>query len=190
MGLPETKYITEKEYLVAERLATEKHEYFQGEVFAMSGASKAHNEIFSNAFGEFVIQLKGKKCRPYGSDFRVNIPKNTLYTYPDISVYCNEPETLDSENDTATNPTVIVEILSKSTRNYDQGEKFALYRQIESLKDYILIDSETVKVIKHTKMDDESWVLKEYKSIEDSFSIPSIGVTLNLLDLYENVKFA
>jgi Uma2 family endonuclease len=190
MGLPETKYITEKEYLVAERLATEKHEYFQGEVFAMSGASKAHNEIAMNCSVELAVKLKGKPCRPYGSDFRVNIPKNTLYTYPDISVYCNEPETLDAENDTATNPTVIVEILSKSTRNYDQGEKFALYRQIESLKDYILIDSETVKVIKHTKMDDESWVLKEYKSIEDSFSIPSIGVTLNLLDLYENVKLA
>ncbi|TRX37330.1 hypothetical protein FNW52_05030 [Flavobacterium sp. ZT3R18] len=80
MGLPEIKYITEKEYLTAERLATEKHEYFQGKIFAMSGASKAHNEIFTNAFGELIIRLKGKPCRPYGSDFRVNIPKNTLYT--------------------------------------------------------------------------------------------------------------
>jgi Uma2 family endonuclease len=190
MRLPETKFISEKEYLVAERLATEKHEYFQGEVFVMSGASKAHNEIFSNAFGEFVIQLKGKKCRPYGSDFRVNIPKNTLYTYPDISVYCNEPETLDAENDTAVNPTVIIEILSPSTRNYDLGGKFTLYRQIESLKDYILIDSEVAKVITYTKNNDGSWLLVEYNAIEDSFSIPSIGVTLNLVDLYENVKFA
>jgi Uma2 family endonuclease len=189
MGLPETKYITEKEYLDAERLATEKHEYFQGEIFAMSGASRAHNEIFSNAFGEFVMQLKGKTCRPYGSDFRVNIPQNTLYTYPDISVFCNEPETLDAENDTATNPSVIVEILSKTTRNYDQGEKFALYRQIESLKEYILIDSLNVKVIKHTKMTDGSWLLVEYNAIENSFYISSIGVTLNLVDLYENVKF-
>jgi Uma2 family endonuclease len=190
MGLPETKYITENEYLVAERLATGKHEYFKGEVFAMSGASKAHNEISVNCIFELKSKLKGKPCRPYGSDFRVNIPKNTLYTYPDISVYCNEPETLDAEKDTATNPTVIIEILSKSTRNYDQGEKFALYRQIESLKDYILIDSQTVKVIKHTKMDDGSWVLKEYQSIENSFSISSIDVNLNLVELYDNVKFS
>jgi Uma2 family endonuclease len=189
MGLPETKYITEKEYLDAERLATEKHEYFQGEIFAMSGASRAHNEIAMNCSVELATKLKGKPCRPYGSDFRVNIPQNTLYTYPDISVYCNEPQTLDAENDTATNPTVIVEILSKSTRNYDLGGKFALYRQIESLKDYILIDSEAIKVIKYTKNNDGSWLLVEYNAIENSFYISSIGVTLNLVDLYENVKF-
>jgi Uma2 family endonuclease len=189
MGLPEKIYITELEYLTAERLATEKHEYFQGEVFAMSGVSKAHNEIFINALGEFINQLKGKPCRPYGSDFRVNIPKNTLYTYPDISIYCTEPETLDAEKDTATNPTVIIEIFSKSTQNYDQGQKFALYRQIDSLKEYILIDSQTIKVIKHSKNDDGSWLLVEYKSIEDSFFIKAIAVELSLVDLYENVKF-
>jgi Uma2 family endonuclease len=87
MGLPEIKYISEQEYLTAERLAIEKHEYFQGKIFAMSGKSLAHNEIFTNALGELMLWLKGKPCRPYGSDFRVNIPKNTLYTYPDISVF-------------------------------------------------------------------------------------------------------
>ncbi|MDQ5929602.1 MAG: hypothetical protein QG594_1382 [Bacteroidota bacterium] len=189
MGLPETNYITEQEYLASERLATEKHEYFQGEIFAMSGASRAHNEIFTNAFGELIVKLKGKPCRPYGSDFRLNIPKNTLYTYPDISVYCSDPETLDTENDTATNPTVIFEILSASTRNYDQGEKFTLYREIESLKEYILIDSQSIKVIKHSKNEDGSWLLVEYKSIEDCFFIKSIAVELALVDLYENVKF-
>jgi Uma2 family endonuclease len=155
----------------------------------MSGKSLAHNEIFANALGELVINLKGKPCRPYGSDFRVNIPKNTLYTYPDISVFCTDPETLDTENDTATNPTVIIEILSASTRNYDQGEKFNLYREIESLKEYILIDSQAVKVIKHSKNDDGSWLLVEYKSIEDCFFIQSIAVELSLVNLYENVKF-
>ena len=118
----------------------------------MSGASKAHNEIFTNAFGELIIQLKGRPCRPYyGSDFRINIPKNTLYTYPDISVFCSDPETLDAEDDTATNPTVIIEILSPSTRNYDQGEKFNLYREIDTLKEQFLIESQAVKVIKHSK---------------------------------------
>jgi Uma2 family endonuclease len=96
---------------------------------------------------------------------------------------------LDAENDTATNPTVIIEILSASTRNYDQGQKFALYRQIDSLKEYILIDSEEIKVIKHSKNEDGSWLLIEYKSIEDVFFIKSIAVELSLVDLYENVKF-
>lgn len=189
MGLPEVKFITEKEYLDAERLATEKHEYFQGEIFAMGGASKNHNEIAVNCIYELKSKLKGKPCRPYGSDFRVTIPENTLYTYPDISVFCSEPETLDEQEDTATNPSVIIEILSKSTRNYDQGQKFALYRQIESLKEYILIDSEDIKVIKHTKNDDGSWLLVEYKGIENQFFIDSIRVELDLKDIYENVKF-
>lgn len=189
MGLPEITYITEQEYLTTERLATEKHEYFQGEIFAMSGASKAHNEIFTNALGELIIQLKGRTCRPYGSDFRINIPRNTLYTYPDISFFCSDPQTLDAEDDTATNPTVIIEILSASTRNYDQGEKFNLYREIDTLKEYILIDSQAIKVIKHSKNEDNSWLLVEYKSIEDVFFIKSIDVELSLINLYDNVKF-
>lgn len=190
MGIPKIEYISEQEYLQTERLATEKHEYFQGEIFAMSGASKAHNEIFTNAIGELIGKRKGKSFRVYGSDFRVNIPKNTLYTYPDISVFCNDPETLDAEEDTATNPTVIFEILSPSTRNYDQGEKYNLYRELESLKEYILIDSQAIKVIQHTKKEDNSWLLVEYKSIDDVFLVKSIGVELSLINLYENVKFA
>lgn len=189
MGLPEITYITEQEYLTTERLATEKHEYFQGEIFAMSGASKAHNEISVNCIYELKSKLKGRTCRPYGSDFRINIPRNTLYTYPDISVFCSDPQTLDAEDDTATNPTVIIEILSASTRNYDQGEKFNLYREIDTLKEYILIDSQAIKVIKHSKNEDNSWLLVEYKSIEDVFFIKSIDVELSLINLYDNVKF-
>lgn len=189
MGIPELQYISQEEYLAAERLSLEKHEYFQGEIFAMSGASKQHNEIFSNTFPEIAMQLKGKKCRPYGSDFRVNIPKSTLFTYPDISVFCNEPELIDEVADTATNPTVIIEILSKSTRNYDQGQKFALYRAIDSLKEYILIDSEAVHVIQYTKNENSTWLLTEYKNLEQDFTIKAIEVTLDLIDIYENVKF-
>lgn len=189
MGLPELKYITEQEYLEFERNSIDKHEYFQGEIFAMSGASKPHNEIFSNVFPEIANQLKGKNCRPYGSDFRVNIPKSTLYTYPDISVFCNDPEFSDDVSDSTTNPTVIIEILSKSTKNYDQGQKFDLYRAIESLKEYILIDSETIHVIYYTKNEDKSWLLTEFKELDKSFIIKSIDVKLNLIAIYENVKF-
>ena len=189
MGIPNKKFISEQNYLEAERLATEKHEYFQGEIFAMSVASDAHNVISSNCMIDIGSKLKGKKCRPYGSDMRMNIPENTLYTYPDLSVYCNKIETLDNERDTAKKPTVIFEILSKSTRNYDQGEKFTLYREIPTLKEYILIDSQKVKVYRHTKTSDSSWILTEFSSINDSFEIKSLEIEMNLIDIYEDVEF-
>ncbi len=113
MGLPEIHYISEKDYLDAERLALDKHEYYQGEIFAMSGASLPHNKIFSNTFSDIFTKLKGKKCQSFGSDLRIHIPKNTLYTYPDISIICGEIETTDDKFDTITNPSVIIEILSR-----------------------------------------------------------------------------
>lgn len=189
MGAPDLKYITQEDFLNAERLATEKHEYFKGEVFAMSGASIPHNMIFSNTYGELTSHLKGKNFRPFGSDLRIHIPKNTLYTYPDISIICGEIETTDDKFDTATNPSVIIEILSASTKNYDKGQKFSLYREIESLKEYILIDSEQIVVEKFFRNDDNSWLLTEYKSIESSFSIATIGLELKLADVYFDVKF-
>lgn len=189
MGQAEKIYITEQEYIESERLSDVKHEYFQGEIFAMSGASIPHIEISMNISVDLATKLKGKKCRPYGSDMRMNIPENTLYTYPDLSVYCDEVETLDDNKDTAKKPTVIFEILSKSTRNYDQGEKFALYRQIPTLKEYILIDSEQIKVILNSKNENSSWNLTEFTSINDIFEIKSLAVDIRLVDIYEDVIF-
>jgi len=188
MGLPEILYVSEKDYLKAERLALEKHEYFKGEIFAMSGASIPHNKIFSNAFLDIGIKLKGNKCQPFGSDLRIHIPKNTLFTYPDISIVCGEIETTDDKFDTITNPSVLIEILSTSTRNYDKGEKFTLYREIESLQEYILIDSERIMVEKFIRNSDNSWQLTEYRTIEQSFSIATVGIEMFLLDIYEGVK--
>ena len=188
---PALKYnnISAEEYLKQERAATEKHEYYQGEIFAMSGASKEHNEIFSNFFGDIAHQLKGKGCKPYGSDFRVHIPKNTLYTYPDIIIVCGEPEFTDDKMDTVTNPSVIVEILSKSTRNYDKGEKFTLYRDITTLKEYILVDTEKIHVEKHIRHADNSWQLTDYRYIEEYFTIDCVQISLLLKDIYDGVFF-
>ena len=188
MGLPEILYISEKDYLEAERLALEKHEYFKGEIFAMSGASIPHNQIFSNSFLDIGTKLKGKKCQPFGSDLRIHIPKNTLFTYPDISIVCGEIETTDDQFDTITNPSVIIEILSPSTRNYDKGEKFTLYREIDYLQEYILIDSERIMVEKFIRNSDNSWQLTEYRTIEQSFSIATVSIEIQLLDIYEGVK--
>ena len=190
MGLPEKKYFSEVEYLEFERNSNIKHEYFHGEIFAMSGASMPHNEIASNCLFELKSKLKGKPCRPYGSDLRINIPHNTLYTYPDLSIICNKPELIDNEEDTYTNPTIIVEILSPSTRNYDLGGKFLLYKQIATLKEYILIDSESVQVIKYSRNDNNSWLVTEINSVDNILQLNSVQIELHLVDIYENVKFA
>lgn len=187
MGQPEVKHISIQDYLESERLAQNKHEYYRGEIFAMSGASVGHNIIFKNTYGTLFTNLKGKKCQPFGSDLRIHIPSNSLFTYPDISIICGKPETIDDKNDTVTNPKVIVEILSKSTRDYDKGLKFGLYREIESLMDYVLIDSENISVEKYSRNLDGSWLLREYKSLNDGFIIESIETDLLLKDIYDDV---
>ncbi|MEJ7684892.1 MAG: Uma2 family endonuclease [Segetibacter sp.] len=128
------------EYLELETAAIEKSEYYQGEIFAMSGALLPHNIIKVNTLGYLHQKLKGKSCRPFNSDMRVHVEKNTLFTYPDISVVCGEPKTLNDDNFNLLNPRVIIEVLSKSTKNYNRGDKFKLYRDIPTLKEYILIE--------------------------------------------------
>jgi Uma2 family endonuclease len=113
-----------------------------------------------------------------------------MFTYPDISIVCGEIETTDDKFDTVTNPSVIIEILSISTRNYDKGEKFTLYREIDSLQEYILTDSERIMVEKFIRNADNSWQLTEYKNIEQSFSITTVGIDMLLKDIYDGVKIA
>ncbi|MEI9959175.1 MAG: Uma2 family endonuclease [Ferruginibacter sp.] len=182
-------YISAEDYLEEERKALDKHEYYQGGIFAMSGASGRHNRIFTNLFLDIGLKLKGKDCLPYGSDLRIHIPKNTLYTYPDISIICGEMEFTDDKADTATNPSVIIELLSKSTRNYDKGEKFTLYRDISSLKEYILVDTEKIHVEKHIRHADNTWLLTDYKSIDNSFTISTIQLSFLLQDIYNGISF-
>jgi Uma2 family endonuclease len=187
MVLPELQYITKEEYLETERVALIKHEYYQGEIFTRSGASLPHNIIFRNTFCTLYNKLKGKKCQPFSSDLRVHIPKNSLFTYPDITIICGTPETLDENFDTITNPSVIIEILSKSTRDYDKGQKFTMYRDISTLKEYILIDSEGIRVEKFTRNNDETWLFREYKSLEDTCDIDAIGEQIPLSEIYFEV---
>jgi len=182
-------FIDQTKYLDAERKALDKHEYYKGEIFMMSGASLAHNMVASNSIISIGNKLKGKQCRPFGSDLRIHIPKNSLFTYPDISIICGDVQTTDSHFDTVTNPAVIIEILSSSTRDYDKGGKFTLYRDIDSLQEYILIDSEKIMVEKFIRNADNSWQLTEYKSQKQLFRIETVDIELQLSDLYEDVKF-
>jgi Uma2 family endonuclease len=182
------KYTIE-EYLAMEKESETKHEYYQGEIFAMAGVGLPHNIIFSNLFGRLASFLKGKSCRPFGSDFRVHIPQNTLFTYPDISIVCGEITTRENDDENLLNPAVIIEILSPSTRSYDKGRKFSLYKQIPSLKEYILVDSEALKVEAWFVNPDGYWELKEYQKKEEQFYIQTIELSLLLTDIYEDTAF-
>lgn len=179
-------YINEEEYLESERAALDKHEYYRGKIFAMSEIPLRHNFIFTNVLGLLAPLLKSRACFPYGSDFRLHIPKNTLYTYPDITIVCGELKMKDDgEKDNLLNPSVIIEILSKSTRKYDRGLKFTLYKDIDSFSEYILIDSMAVSVEQFIRNDDNSWHLSEYKLAGEQFTIKKVNITLPISDVYE-----
>jgi Uma2 family endonuclease len=133
-------------------------------------------------------KLKGKSCQPYGSDLRVHIPENTLYTYPDISIFCTDLFDMDANAKYATLPVVIIEILSPSTKDYDRGSKFELYRDIPTLKEYILIDSEKVHVEVYRINSYKNWELQEYKSPNDTLEIKQVAWKMLLKDIYEDTK--
>ncbi len=189
---------TEEEYLAFERAATdERHEFYKGEIFqmyghgellAMSGAGLRHNIIFSNLFGEICSQLKGKPCRPFGPDMRMNIPENTLFTYPDISVYCDEAGSTSEVEDTLTQPTVIIEILSPSATSYDRGAKFKLYRDIPSLREYVLVDTATLNVEAFRINTSKHWELEEFKLLSAILNFPAIHINIPLTAIYQGTK--
>lgn len=180
--------LTVEEYLQFEKKSVQKHEYFKGEVFAMAGAGARHNVIFSNIFGELAYRLKGNPCRPYGSDLRIHIPENTLFTYPDISIVCGVIIPSETDEDTAILPTVLVEILSPAMKDYDRGGKFRLYRDIPTLKEYILIDSESINIEIFRMNSQEHWELEEHRSIDDTLVIPTVDLSLPLKEIYEGTK--
>ncbi|WP_342088824.1 Uma2 family endonuclease [Dyadobacter sp. OTU695] len=183
------KMYTEEEYLELERTAEYKSEYYRGEIFAMSGASRYHNRITENLSGEIYLELKGKPCQSFSRDMRVHIPENTLYTYPDLLIVCGKPEFLDKQTDTLLNPSVIIEVLSPSTEGYDQGRKFHLYRSLRTLTEYVLIDSQDIRAEVHRKGSDGLWILaSEASDIEGSIEIGHIGLTLKMADIYAQIE--
>jgi Uma2 family endonuclease len=177
-----------EEYLEMEAAAIEKHEYYKGEIFAMSGAKMPHNKISSNLMISIGSKLKGKKCTPYGSDVRIHIASNTLFTYPDISIICGEPITLNNDEYNVLNPTVIIDILSASTKNYDRWEKFKLYRDITTLKEYILVDSESIHIEVFRLNESNHWELEEYNSVENTLWIKALNENILISEAYEGVK--
>ena len=182
-------YLTPEEYLAFERKATTKHEYLNGQIVAMSGASFAHNFITVNIATSLNVQLMEGECRVATSDMRVKVTQIDSYFYPDVVVVCGEPRAEDDTFDTLLNPTLIVEVLSPSTEGYDRGEKFEHYQQIASLKDYILISQDEVHVEYYYRQENE-WLQTEFVELEDVLSLLSIGCELHLSDIYRRVEIA
>lgn len=189
MGQAAEQRISREEYLAMEEISELRHQFLNGEIFAMTGGSFNHSSIASNIlYLSLGNRLKGKPCRPMNSDMRIHTPSG-LDTYPDVSVFCGTPELTDNDR-TLLNPVVIFEVLSPSTRNYDRGDKFVHYRSIATLRDYVLVDAEGIS-LEHFRRspDGQEWVLHEYRAPTEILPLPAIELELPLADIYRDIAF-
>lgn len=182
-------HISTEEYLRAEREAGTKSEYLNGDVFAMAGASRAHNQITSN----LVVSLAGKLSeRPrsvYVSDMKVRTKtrETNKYSYPDVVVTCGDESFEDDKNDVLLNPLIIIEVLSESTEAYDRGLKFFHYQLIPSLRDYLLVTQDYCRVEHYQRRDDNQWVYSEYHSLDDEVKIATLDCSVSTAEIYRRV---
>ena len=194
MGLPAFKpdseeFVSPDDYLRLEREAEHKHEYIAGKIVAMAGASYAHNRICSNLTGELYNQLRGKSCSVVGSDQRLQILTSSAFVYPDLTVVCGKPEfNEDKKPDTLLNPTLLVEVLSPSTSQYDRSDKFMLYRQVPSLRQYLVLDSQAAYAELHSRDELGRWVLTETRDLSAVLDLSSIGCQVPLGEVYVGVE--
>lgn len=184
------KKLTEEEFREWRQQQEGKYEYFQGEVFAMGRNSVIHNTIVVNLIAILKTKLKGKPCQPFNGDQSIYIPSNTLYTLPDVSVVCGAPQTLDNNEIDVLNPTLLAEVLSPSTRNYDKGDKFSLYKEISSLKEYLIIDSKAVFVESHWLNGNNNWESHIYKNLEEKLYLSSLGIYIPISEIYEGTALS
>ncbi len=183
------KFFTAKEYLEMERSTPEKNEYFNGDIFAMAGASRRHNLIGTNVSRMLSTQLRKRPCEVYANDMRVKVRKTGLYTYPDIVVVCGKPQLEDEKTDTLLNPTVLIEVLSPATEAYDRGDKFEHYRTIASLSDYVLVTQSKILVEHYVRQANNTWLLSALNEQQQVVEIRSIECSLLLEEIYEKVNF-
>jgi Uma2 family endonuclease len=191
MGLPQrVRKLTPAEYLDIERAAAYRSEYFDGEMFAMAGGSPRHSLISANIIRELGNGLNRRPCAAYESNLRILVSATGLYTYPDASVICGPLEFEDERRDTILNPTLLVEVLSDSTEAYDRGKKFSHYRQIPSLREYLLVSQEEAKIERFLRNEDGSWTLTEAAGLEATLPLPSLGIEISLGEVFDKVDFS
>lgn len=188
MQVQRKAHLTEAEYLAVERQAEYKSEYYQGEMFAMAGASEKHNLITLNIAAGLHGMVKNRPCKVYSSDMRIKTAG--LYTYPDVAAVCGKADFDDAARDTLLNPVLIVEVLSESTEAYDRGKKFGKYRLIPSMREYVLVAQDRPHVEVFTRSDaDARWMLSEATGPDALIELASLGCTLPLADIYSKVEF-
>ncbi|MBK9749219.1 MAG: Uma2 family endonuclease [Chloroflexi bacterium] len=191
-ALPQKSFVemTEEEYLAFERASQFKHEFRNGEVIAMVGASERHTLIAGSTHYSLYGQLRDRPCKVYLETMRVKIRAVKVNTYPDISVICGEPQFADREFDTLINPTLIIEVLSPSTETYDRGRKFSYYRALGSLQEYVLISQDSPHIERYIRQNHDGWLLTEAQGLEASIELTSIDCTLKLAEVYEQIDFS
>jgi Uma2 family endonuclease len=181
-------FYTPEEYLALERAAEYRSEYLDGEIYAMSGASAAHNTIAMNIVRHLGNQFEGRPCRVFASDLRVRVSPNRMYTYPDVVAVCGPREFADDHSDTLLNPTVVFEVLSPSTEAYDRGEKFARYWRLASLTDYVLVAQDQMRV-EHFARQGDGWFVTAAESPDETLRLAALDAELVLRAIYTNVEF-
>ncbi len=189
MQLTEQQYYSPEEYLALEEVADYKSEYIDGKIFHIPGESTNHNQIAGNFSSELNFAFKKLDYRVYMSDVRLWIAKRRIYTYPDVMIVAGEPEYFNNRTDTITNPKAIIEVLSDSTKGYDKSGKFAAYRTLPSLSEYILIDQTKVHVEQFYKTGKKRWSFGEYDAEDEAIALNSVQFQISLNDIYNKVKF-
>ena len=183
MSRDSQRHYSVEDYFTVEEMSEVKHEYFNGEIFAMAGASLRHNEIAANMLSEFRSRLRGV----YGSDLRMQTPSG-LYTYPDVSVVCGQVQLVPDRSDTATNPLILVEVLSEATGEYDRGDKFALYKSIPTLSHYIVISQTEILVDHFERIREDEWQCHSLRDRNGILVISELHTSLALEDVYRRVS--
>ena len=179
--------ITEAQYLALDRAAEFRSEFVNGEMFAMSGGTNRHGRIQRNLIVELGLALEDSTCEPFGSDSRVRL-SSRAYVYPDVTVVCGEQQVVADDDDILVNPVAIFEVLSPSTEKYDRGLKFQLYRTVDSLKEYVLVNQDQVRVERFTREADGTWTLREHQGMDEALKVDSIGVSIPLERIYRRVS--
>jgi Uma2 family endonuclease len=183
------KTLSLEAYRNLETIAEVKHEYHDGEIIEMTGGSINHNSILINLIVLLKLALRGTNYRLQSSDLRLWIPQYNRGLYPDLMIIAGEPLFSDNRNDEILNPCVIIEVLSPSTSGYDRGDKFRYYRSIPQLNQYLLVSQEEILIESYSKTSENNWLLQEYTPARGIISLDSLGISLNLADIYEGVDF-
>ncbi|MFO0811351.1 MAG: Uma2 family endonuclease [Gemmataceae bacterium] len=188
-AIPKPRKLTVAEYLAIEAKAETKSEFYDGEMFAMAGASPPHNFIKENLSVEVGSRLRGSRCRTLSGDQRVMIPRTGLYTYPDLVIVCGRPEFDPADPNTLINPVVVVEILSPSTERYDRGAKFRQYQKLASVGEIVLVSQDQPLVQVFARQPDGRWLLTTFDDPSGEFSLTSVPVAVPLADVYRDVEW-